>query len=736
MKKQDLLTQLIPFGDIGEEPVKITEQGDKFTVKMIRDGKPMKLSVDGVSGKIQCTWGSFPARGFASFSALLASEIFANLKRWGDAQALLLRELDAPDKLLPFQGTTHDKKQLSSVDEIDSLLGGVARSEDFTEILLIDGPAGIGKTSLIEQLALKRASAYKTAARPLILHVKSRGRVLSNLQDLMAFSLQTIRSQITYDQIPVLAKHGLVVIAIDGFDELADPNGYEMAWAQLSDLIAFIRGKGTLILAGRDTFINRSRLLEDVEVLREGKDSVIGLTLGPPLPDQAKAWLAKQPKHPWTQENFEIPSIAVLLERGSFALRPVFLRILAKHIKPKELEGKHERYLTPLLVNEMIRREAGLFGKPINAVLNESQREGFLNSFLCETARQMADSQVEALDASEVAWISEAALEEGLPSEVVALIRNRAGVVAFFVNDERNGYKTFLHSYLMNYFLALVVVDAIGRGDIPKFVRRNLLGSEFLSVFCDVVAEAAVADKAKFDRFFEKAAASSLSYTSVDRGLRNLGALALAALSAVIPGEELILREFSIDDGVIRGICPDCVLENFEISQLDIRGADLSSVTWTGGAISGVIADSAIRVSPSFPLPTKISLADDTEIIGAEAVSSWLASRGRDAEYVDQTGLATLRSKPLYLLLMRAARLRQYWLRAEADDFQASKILNDRDWPELAKILVERDLLREEIRQASGRSSKFFHIKHRESILSESVEIEALAGLFEDIRKS
>ena len=86
-------------------------------------------------------------------------------------------------------------------------------------------------------MALKRSFEYKQRRDPLILHVQSRGKVLSNLQDLMAFSLQTLRLRITYDQAPILVRHGLITLAVDGFDELGDPSGYELAWAQVNDLI-------------------------------------------------------------------------------------------------------------------------------------------------------------------------------------------------------------------------------------------------------------------------------------------------------------------------------------------------------------------------------------------------------------------------------------------------------------------------------------------------------------------
>jgi hypothetical protein len=731
MDREQLVVDLTPFCDIGDSAVKVSDQAGRLTVKLTRDGRPLKLVIDRTSGKIQSTWGTTPVRNFASFPAMLASEVFANLRRWSDAQRdLLLQGLPSADNLLPVHGIAHDKSPVVSVEQVDNLLGATSRPEGATEILLIDGPAGIGKTSLIEQLALRRASLYKSSSRALILHVKSRGRVLSNLQDLMAFSLQTIRSQITYDQIPVLAKHGLVVIAIDGFDELADPNGYEMAWAQLGELVIFVRGRGTLILAGRDTFIGRSRLLKDVKELRDGVDIVNGLTLSPPTPEQAKQWLSR---HQWTEANFAIPSISVLLEADSFALRPVFLRILAEQVKPKDLKDKHERYLTPLLVNQMIRREAGLFGKPVEAVMDLAEREAFLQSFLCEVARQMADSQVEALEASEIAWISEAALGGDKPAEIVALIRNRASVVAFFVNDERAGYKGFMHSYLMHYFLSMVVVDAIGRGDVPKFIRRNLLGSEFLSVFTDVAAEVSITFKKQFESFWGRASAMSLSYSSADRGLRNVGALVLAALPAVTLQESVTLREYHVDDAVVRGSCPKTLIHGFEINQLDCRGADLSGLEWIESRITSMIADEAVRVSPSFPVPGKVTLLDDVELVGVDEISNWLGRRGRDVDLAVTSGLASaaLKKKPIYSLLDRAARMRQYWLRGDSDDIQASKIVNDPHWPTLSRILVEHDYLRVETRQASGRSSKFFHIKHRESILAQSPGDDALRRLFE-----
>jgi hypothetical protein len=50
-------------------------------------------------------------------------------------------------------------------------------------------------------------------------------------------------------------------------------------------------------------------------------------------------------------------------------------------------------------------------------------------------------------------------------------------------------------------------------------------------------------------------------------------------------------------------------------------------------------------------------------------------------------------------------------------------------------VLAQHDYLREEVRQAAGRASRFFHIKHRESILAESPDDEVLKRMLADIDK-
>ncbi|MBS3958189.1 MAG: hypothetical protein KGZ52_02155 [Xanthomonadaceae bacterium] len=187
MTPENLIADFAPFVDIGESAPKVTEQKGKILVRFTRDGRDLKIEIDPASGQLKIHVGRGAGKPFPSVAHLLASEQFANLRRWADVQRESLSEA-IEKKMLPINGRTHEGASVASVQEVDRLLGTSQRRPNTAEVLLVDGPAGIGKTSLITRLAFERATAYKQIPTPLILHIKSRGRVLSNLDDLMAFT--------------------------------------------------------------------------------------------------------------------------------------------------------------------------------------------------------------------------------------------------------------------------------------------------------------------------------------------------------------------------------------------------------------------------------------------------------------------------------------------------------------------------------------------------------------------
>lgn len=86
------------------------------------------------------------------------------------------------------------------------------------------------------------------------------------------------------------SREGLILLAIDGFDELVDADGHRDAWYDRRDFLEEVGHGGFCVLAGRDTFFDQQGFLRRLESVA----SRIALTqahLGQVKPADARAWL-------------------------------------------------------------------------------------------------------------------------------------------------------------------------------------------------------------------------------------------------------------------------------------------------------------------------------------------------------------------------------------------------------------------------------------------------------------
>ena len=341
----------------------------------------------------------------------------------------------------------------------------------------------------------------------------------------------------------------------------------------------------------------------------------------------------------------------------------------------------------------------------------------------------MADEQSEAIDEVLIAWLVEFAAPADLDAESLALLKNRAGVVAFLENDGAPRYRRFAHSQLLNFFLAELTIDAVSSGEIPKFIRRNILGTDFLAAFSDLVLHVATSEPERVQDFFRAASTTSRTYLNIDRGARNLGTLLVTSLPAMQGSPDLRIGEIATDESLIQGTAPEAALANVAINQLDIQGADLRNVTFENCWIGTLIVDETTRVSPSCPAPDRIRCqgvgARDDSVLGrSEEISDWLDQHGRilPAAQQDDTGLVPndLRKDELVRLLQRACRNLAFWIPSEPHkDSYSARIVNNPRWIDVLDLLREHGLVRETERlSASGRTHTFVHIKRRKDILT------------------
>ena len=632
-------TELIPhdlalFSDLGTEPPEVMSEGDRFVVRMYRGGEELELAfADNGRGRVTArVIDTGEERTHASYRALLASENFGNLRKWAASQSAFLKEKKGDLPRLQVYGTLPDLEDQILPEQLDSLLMEAAHTPGSVNVMLIDGPAGIGKTMFIEELSLRRATSFAAQQRPLILHVESRGRVLTFLQDLIAFSLQQMRLTVTFDQLPILVRTGLVTLAIDGFDELGDPSGYEHAWGQLNDLIDQVRGKGTVILAGRDTFIGHERILADIKALRS-EDVVRALSLQPPSPAHAIDWLKR---NGWQDKDLQ--SVEVLLEPESYALRPFFLAHMSR---PENARILKDMTAGPLafLADLMITREAGKFGEPVDKVMELPDRLEFIRRYLRELARFMADDQTEAIDAIAMTWLVDVAAPEGTGQQTLSLLKNRAMVMAFLTKDQAHNHYRFSHSQLLHHFLSEETFEVVPRKEVPKYLRRNILAAEFLTAFSDLATHYSQIDtqRDRIPAFFRSASDQASSYTTLDRGGRNLGALLLTVLPMMDDTEDqLRLGPLQIDEASLRDCTvPSAELDTIVVNQLDVRGTDLRALRFSNTTILSVIADGATRLPPTFPTPARVRHDDDRNqrtLAEPQEIADWMAGKHPSSE--------------------------------------------------------------------------------------------------------
>ncbi len=633
------------------------------------------------------------------------------------------------DETIPIHGLLSSSNTSASIEELDTvLIPSENTSVPHLRILLVDGPAGIGKTSLIRALSFSRAAAYRQSRHPLVLHVESRGRVLQNLVDLMAFSLQTLRVSVTYDQVPVLVRYGLVTLAIDGFDELADPNGYELAWAQVNDLVTAVRGRGSLLLAGRETFIGRDRLLAALTAFRNDTDELYTYTVDPITPNVAKQWLRD---HGWTDTALEQDNVEPLFESGSYALRPFFLSELAR-------QGVHDQVVSGavddlmwFLVEMMIDREANKFGGDVEAATTPKVRRAFLQRFLGEVARDLAENQTEAIASDSLAWIAEVSAAELVPPTLVGILKNRAGVVAFLTEDDRRGYKRFSHTQLLNHFLSRITIDAVLVGEVPKYIRRNIFGADFLVSFADVLGHI---EQARISSFAKTAVAHVDQLGDLDRSRRNLATLVILAMGVLDDDLDLVLSDVSIDEALVIETAGILTLRKVAIAQLDARGADLRAFIFdTDCHVFSLIADTATNLPHNFPSPQRIQLPDSILTDPAE-IAEWLSISGGHADDVSSAGIpAHLNNHGIIGLLGRACRYRSFWMR-DGEEKATRRILQDPYWNTLREVLGRHGLLTVRHVPASGQAGEFFHIRRKDAILAKTTDPQ-IRGFYADVAK-
>lgn len=138
-----------------------------------------------------------------------------------------------------------------------------------TKVTFITADAGHGKTYLLKKYEYEQAKKYlKGESSFLFWHVDMQGRQLVRLDEAIMRDLGELRVPGIYmSSIYYLLKNNLLVLSIDGFDELAAETGNTEALGSLANLVNQLEGRGIIIAASRRTFFDYNDYLKKTKML-------------------------------------------------------------------------------------------------------------------------------------------------------------------------------------------------------------------------------------------------------------------------------------------------------------------------------------------------------------------------------------------------------------------------------------------------------------------------------------
>lgn len=358
---REFMELLAPFIDPGS---RIERSGERLSWQQARRKRHAEVvqleSGPGIS------YGSRPPIDFRSF---FGGADMADLAGLAHFMGAVLQEEAA--WVPPEIYVDSHAKGMALEDGSSEVAGHLIRSEcsrctdDRTKVIFIRGRAGDGKSALLVQEAAEAAKRYLSGESPYVqLYINVQGRALSRLDSVTAETLQDLRANFPYSALSALARLGLIVPVIDGFDELLGQRGYRDAFIALTAFLNRLEGRGTIIVSGRSNFYDLSSFGQAAQMFGSGQAladfEIRPVTLLPWREVETQDYIRKlsktKDKSPYTFQELrqDVGPGADDLLSSPFLLKEL---LEAKWDEQKAMELGHRP--ASALIDRLVEREAG-----------------------------------------------------------------------------------------------------------------------------------------------------------------------------------------------------------------------------------------------------------------------------------------------------------------------------------------------------------------------------------------
>ena len=708
-----------PFEGFKRKP-----HADGWTASFVRKGEEVSIQRE-ANGAIRTLAGPGQSK-YGNFKGLLVSETFANLERLASAQKHRTANLVDPDtgdlkEFLPVAGEVRWSGGSGEPLTFDRVCDVLERNEDRRRVFVIDGSAGVGKSHLIERIVRRRAepASYKSG-KPLLLHVESRGKVLTSLNDRIAGTLSSLRASFFEEELKPLVRRGAVQLAIDGFDELSDSRGYARAWGALRDFIRDLEGKGTCVLAGRDTMLDPATVREGLGKT-VGDDDIVFLRIQNPPSDKVRDWLSNHEK--WRGQRNALSSLERQIKSSEYLRRPFLISRIAD-LGPEYFQDTQGEPIAELMESIVRREGEKLTGA--SADVSPELAVRLYGEVLSEVARMMMDDETNEIETDLVELLIEEVFTGHANPEMVNALVQRARALALLEEEAGDGNKRkFPHETVRSYFFARNIFDYFPEYGATTGLHRVPLSADDFRIFNRVARRKSTFEQG---RLREKLLARLREPGGYDYLRSNIGGLLLSFAPLEEDGSEddvLVLSHLELRDvwmADLLGI-QKISLNGCHIHRLDVRGADLGGVRFSNTEIFELLADPFVKFGTSVPKPHSIIVYEHfkEKRLSKKEVSSWIAGR------TTRSGHGDADPDERWNLLEKFARIsmRQYSIRSIPDqmDPTSKKIIASRLWPSLRTLLESHGRLEVNATlPASGPRSEWFHLVAGEEFLNPGPE--------------
>ena len=441
-----------------------------------------------------------------------------------------------------------------------------APEPEVTEVIMVTGGTGAGKTRVLRELVWRQADRYlRGKTDKLLLYVNAQGRSLARFNEALATELQDLRVSLTYHSVATLARVGLLVPVIDGFDELLGVSGYDDAFTSLTTFLEQLDGHGRLIASARSAYYEEEFLKRAGQAAATGQYrwSQVSAEIMPWDEGDRSAYLAEytaQRGLPAESSNELWQAVRAfnkndrdLLEKPLFFARAVDL--VSTESAPSEDGDLLEALIRSYLVGE---RTDKLLDRHRRPLLSEDH----LDLLVRALAEDMWNQETRELDDSSVREITDHVLEDSVDKTERQIIVERMPTLAFLTRSEKHNALGFEHEVFFFYFLAGIIAEQL----VSSSDLRAILSPSALPNF--------IADR--------------IASEIMARGrLANTNDLQVLLDRIAAAGRERWHRSVQVRENA--GLIVSALLKAFASNrETDVVGVKISSVTFPGGDLTGV----------------------------------------------------------------------------------------------------------------------------------------------------